>query len=50
VYSWDVFPPRYLADMLGHYGARASGIKDTDTFFYFYIFTTTEKDQTQPLL
>jgi len=71
--SWDVFLPRYIADILGHRGARSSGIKDwgwrfssvverlprkrkaldsvpssekknqkkADTFFIFYIFTTT---------
>jgi len=41
VCGWDVFPLRYLADILGHYGARGSGVKDNFTLFYFYIFTTT---------
>jgi len=39
--NWDVFPPRYLADILGHRGAGPSEIKDNPTFFIFYIFTTT---------
>jgi len=33
--SWDVFPPRYLADILGHHGARPSEVKDNNTFFIF---------------
>jgi len=35
--SWDVFPQRYLADILGHLGAGPSRVKGTNTFFYFYI-------------
>ncbi len=38
--SGDVFPPRYLADILGHRGADLAGQKTT-IHFYFYIFTTT---------
>jgi len=38
--SWDVFPPRYLADILGHRSAGPSEVKDAISF-YFYIFTTT---------
>jgi len=37
----DVFPPRYLADNLGHCGARPSEVKDNYFFLIFYIFTTT---------
>jgi len=33
--SWDAFPPRYLADILGHCGAGPSGIKDSQYFFIF---------------
>jgi len=40
--SWDVFPPRYLADILGHRGTGPSEVKDNNTFFIFYIFTTTD--------
>jgi len=41
VCGWDVFPPRYLADILGHCGARPSGVKEKLYLFYFYIITTT---------
>jgi len=36
--SWDVFPPRYPADILGHYGARASRVKDNFTFLFLYFY------------
>jgi len=39
--SWDVFLPRYLADVLGHRGTGPREVKDNNTFFIFYIFTTT---------
>jgi len=39
--SWDVFLPKYLADILGHLGAGPSGEKDNYTFYIFYIFTST---------
>jgi len=35
---WDVFPPRYPADILGHCGAESREVKDNPTFFiYIYI-------------
>jgi len=36
--SWDVFPPRYLADTLGHRGAGPSEVKDNNTFFILYFY------------
>jgi len=34
--NWDMFPPRYLADILGH---RSAGEVKDNYIFYFYIFT-----------
>jgi len=36
-WSWDEFPPRYLADILGHRDAEPSGDK-TPMLFPFFIF------------
>jgi len=33
--SWDVFPPRYLADILGHLGVD---LERPQYIFIFYIF------------
>jgi len=37
--SGDVFSQRYLPDIMGQYGASASGVKGNITFF-FSLFTT----------
>jgi len=41
--SWDVFPQRYLADILGHCGAGPSEVKDNNTFLFF-IFLQQQAD------
>jgi len=38
VCGWDVFPPRYLADILGHRGARRSEVKDAIKFLFLYFY------------
>jgi len=38
LWSWDVFPQKYLADILAHHGAGPSEVKDTNTFKIFLYF------------
>jgi len=39
--SRDVFSAKYVPDILGHYGARDSRVKDKFSFFFF-LFTSTD--------
>lgn len=36
-WSWDVFPPRYLADTLRHCGAEPREVKDNHTFIFYIL-------------
>jgi len=36
--SGDVFSQRYLPDIIGQYGARASGVKDNFIFFFSLFY------------
>jgi len=39
-----MFPPRYLAGILGHCGAGHSRVKDNNTFLFFIFLQQYEED------